>query len=139
MQNEVLEGSALAPKSSRERPTYLLGIRKHLKNFEYRMIVNRLYPLRQASDTWRQVLGDSPVLTSGKMKWVGWLQGQPGPEAGVTGRRSIKQLVRLEGDKWEAHRIGGWGQSPGSRLLNTMCPCEGTAFFWLCVTFACKT
>lgn len=44
--------------------------------------MDSLCPLGGASDTWRQALDDSPVMTSGKMKWVGWLQGQPGQRQG---------------------------------------------------------
>lgn len=29
-------------------------------------------PGGQALDTWRQEIGDSPALTSGRVKWVKW-------------------------------------------------------------------
>lgn len=102
------------------------------------MIVNSLCPLGQATDTWRQILGDSPVLTSGKIKWVGWLQGQPGPEAGGH-RTKVNKIAGQAGRRQVGGSQDSGAQSPGSRLLNTLCPFEGTAFFWLCVTFACNT
>lgn len=52
----VLDCSTLAPKDSKELPAL---VRKHLKNFEYRMIMSSLYVPSGRPRTWRQALDHS--------------------------------------------------------------------------------